>query len=287
MIHLRHNQAPYAAPLAPTPQDVVWYQRGTYFCAAVFALIVMFVLVRSFVYAPWFSIQTLTLRGDTQFHNGLTLRANVLPHLNGNYFTLNLRAVQNNFESLPWIRSAVIQRVFPNQLTIHLKAHEPVARWEGLSIEEESADSQSDTPAGIEAALDLERLVNQQGELFDASGGAIAMDDFPVLGGPDERVAEIWTTFQALSRLLQKQEMRLVRLTINPFETWQATVDGQAKLTLGKGSGTEVIARTERWLNHWPAVKHQYQSPVQLVDLRYPQGFSVRLAGVTTGIKAK
>jgi cell division protein FtsQ len=48
-----------------------------------------------------------------------------------------------------------------------------------------------------------------------------------------------------------------------------------------------VLARAQRWLSHWPTVKRQYDSPMQSVDLRYPQGFSVRLSGVTTRTKAR
>jgi cell division protein FtsQ len=283
MIHLRHHQAPYAAPVAEMPRDVVWLQRGTWLCAGLLACVLLFVMLRSLTMAPWFTIQQLRLRGDTQFHNAMTIKANVLPQLRGNYFTLDLQHAQQTFEALPWIRSAVVQRVFPNQLQVRLTAHEPAARWEGQrSPKDGSAVNDSDTDAP-----DIERLVNQHGELFEASGGALDTEDLPVLAGPDKRSAELLTTFKALSAVMTPQNMTLTRLVIDPFDAWQATLDNDATVALGAGSSAEVMVRAQRWLSHWPTVKRQYESPLQAVDLRYQQGFSVRLAGVTTRTKTR
>lgn len=273
MIHLRHNQAPYAVPVADTPRDVVWLQRGTWLCVLVLVCLLLFMMLRSLIFAPWFSIQNILLRGDTQFHNTLTIRANVLPQLSGNYFTADLRHAQKTFEALPWIRSAVVQRVFPDQLKVLLTAHQPAARWETLQ--------------NANASPEFERLVNQQGELFDASSGALDTEDLPVLAGPDNRAAEVLETFQTLRHLMQKQNMVLLRLVIDPFNSWQATLDNEATVALGGGSGTEVVTRAQRWLNHWPALKRQYESSMTAVDLRYSQGFSARMLGVTTREKTR
>jgi cell division protein FtsQ len=283
MIHLRQHQAPYAAPIADTPNDVVWLQRGTWLCAIFLVCMVLFLLLRSFILAPWFSIQKLQLRGDTQFHNAMTIQANVVPQLSGNYFTLDVRRAQKTFEALPLIRSAIVQRVFPNQLQVQLTAHEPVAKWESFPAAKEStadADPEISPP-------DLERLVNRHGELFEASGGALDTDNLPVLAGPDARSAEILDTFKALNSLLQTHNMALKSLVIDPFSAWQATLDNDATVALGVGGSAEVLARAQRWLSHWPTLKRQYDSPMQSVDLRYQQGFSVRLSGVTTRTKAR
>jgi cell division protein FtsQ len=39
---------------------------------------------------PAFSIQSITVRGNVTHSNPVTLRANVMPQLTGNFFTLNL-----------------------------------------------------------------------------------------------------------------------------------------------------------------------------------------------------
>jgi cell division protein FtsQ len=287
MIHLRHHTATYAAPQLQIPQDVVWLKRATTACALLLGCLLVFLVLRSLILAPWFAINTLHLRGDTQFHNSLTIRANVLQQLSGNYFTLNLKRVQNAFESLPWIRSAVVQRVFPNQLMVKLTAHVPVARWVKFDTEAETYARDSESESEAPASNGLERLVNEQGELFDASGGSLAVSDLPILSGPDQRASELLTTFKTLQSMLAQQNLKITRITIDPLQGWHAQLENKAILTFGQGSGTEIVERAQRWLEHWPALRQQYEQPLQSVDLRYQYGFSVRLAGVTTGMKAK
>jgi cell division protein FtsQ len=57
---------------------------------------------------PAFSIQSITVRGNVTHSNPVTLRANVMPQLTGNFFTLNLLQARQAFEQIPWIRSALV-----------------------------------------------------------------------------------------------------------------------------------------------------------------------------------
>ena len=59
---------------------------------------------------PVFSIQGITVKGNVTHSNVVTLRANVLPQLSGNFFTLNLLQARQAFEQIPWIRSALVRR---------------------------------------------------------------------------------------------------------------------------------------------------------------------------------
>ena len=38
--------------------------------------------------------------------------------LKGNFFTLDLAEAKRVFESVPWVRQAVVSRVWPNRLTV-------------------------------------------------------------------------------------------------------------------------------------------------------------------------
>ena len=46
---------------------------------------------------PVFAIQKIAVYGDTAHHNEVTLRANVMPQLAGNFFTLDLQQAKTNF----------------------------------------------------------------------------------------------------------------------------------------------------------------------------------------------
>ncbi len=78
---------------------------------------------------PMFSIVAIQVNGDLAHNNAVTLGANVTHRLSGNLFTLDLGAARKAFESVPWVRSAVVRREFPNRLSVQLHEHQPVALW--------------------------------------------------------------------------------------------------------------------------------------------------------------
>ncbi len=272
MIHIRQPYIPSSQQAMELPREIVWLRRGTLALGLLLLTALLVVALRALMLMPWFSITRMTVAGrtayDTQFHNALTLRANVLPALTGNYFNLNLRTARERFEALPWIRSATVQRVFPNSLAVTLTAHVPVARWG-----EQTSDA------------DIERLVNAQGEIFEASGGQMETDDLPMLTGADVDAGEVLALYTSLQTRLQASlpDQTITELSHTQQGLWHAKLSNDAVLELGTGSQTEVMQRTERWLQALPQITQKYNAhAIQSLDLRYPDGFALRLAGVTT-----
>ena len=60
---------------------------------------------------PGFAIARIVVQGELVHNNAVTLRANVAPHLVGNFFTVDLRAAREAFEQVPWVRRAQVRRV--------------------------------------------------------------------------------------------------------------------------------------------------------------------------------
>ena len=267
MIHIREPYIPSNASIE-LPRDVVWLRRGTVVLLGLLLAALLVMALRALMLAPWFSIERMTVGGDTQFHNTLTLRANVLPALTGNYFNVDLRAAQQRFEALPWIRSAVVQRTFPNALAVTLTAHVPVARWGAQTND-----------------ADIERLVNAQGEIFEASGGQMDTDDLPLLSGSDAAATLVLALYQNLQMSLQTSMPNQIVTELGQSQQglWRAKLSNGAQLELGTGSKLDVMQRVDRWLNAMPAIAKKYNAhALQSLDLRYQDGFAMRLAGVTT-----
>ena len=59
---------------------------------------------------PMFAIEHIVVRGDTAHNSAASLRASVLPRLRGNFFTLDLEATRQLFETVPWVRQAQVRR---------------------------------------------------------------------------------------------------------------------------------------------------------------------------------
>ncbi|MFS8066422.1 MAG: cell division protein FtsQ/DivIB, partial [Byssovorax sp.] len=76
---------------------------------------------------PFFPLAAIRVDGEVTHNNEVTLRANVAPQLAGNFFTVDLAKARAAFESVPWVRKAVVRREFPNRLRATLTEQVPVA----------------------------------------------------------------------------------------------------------------------------------------------------------------
>jgi cell division protein FtsQ len=219
---------------------------------------------------PLFAIAGITVQGDTAHNSAVTLRANVAPRLAGNFFTIDLAAARQVFESVPWVRKAVVRRDFPNRLRVQLEEHQAVALW--------GADRES-------------RLVNSFGEVFEANAGEVDQDELPRLGGPDAQAADVLAMYRAVKPMFEPLDLTVEQLTLSARGSWQLELDSGAVIELGSGSAQEVQARTERFARTLTQVASRYgRRPEALVsaDLRHTNGYAVHLRGVgTTGADAK
>jgi cell division protein FtsQ len=249
---------------APLPLDI---RLMNGLASALFGVLVLMLLGAALSYVlqlPRFAIRGVTVVGDVSHYNAISLRANVMPRLKGTFFTLDLQATRQVFETMPWVRQAVVRRDFPNRLKVQLEEHQPVAYWGG------EGDA---------------RLVNSFGEVFEANLGELEQDDLPRLSGPEGQSARVLATYQTLQPLFAPMELALEQLELTPRGGWRAQLESGTTLELGSGSTEELVARLERFLKTVTQATAQYSRGVdQLasVDLRHTDGYAMRLNGVST-----
>lgn len=212
---------------------------------------------------PFFPLVAIRVDGEVVHNNAVTLRANVAPKLAGNFFTIDLARARSAFESVPWVRQAVVRREFPNRLRVSLIEHRPVAHW------------------GPEADS---KLVNNYGEVFEANTAEVD-DDLPRLAGPTGQAGQVLGMYRTLLPLFEADDLRLEQLTLSGRGSWQAVLDNGAVLELGRGHGEDVTARTQRFLSTLPQVARQYGRSIEALesaDLRHNDAYALRLRGITT-----
>lgn len=213
---------------------------------------------------PVFDIRSIAVSGDIHHNNLLTLRANVTPRLSGTFFSVDLARVRSVFESVPWVRQAVVRRDFPNRLQVVLQEHQPVAYWGG--------DSEV-------------RLINSYGEVFEANVGEVEQDALPQLSGPEGRSAEVLAMYRAVSPLFEQKEMPIEQLELSGGGSWRAHLESGAVIELGRGETDEIVARVQRFLQTLTQVTSRYArhtNAVESADLRHENGYAIRLRGVST-----
>lgn len=218
---------------------------------------------------PAFSIARIVVEGEMLHNNAVTLRANVAPHLTGNFFTIDLKDAREAFEQVPWVRQAEVRREYPNSLRVILHEHEPQAYW------------------GPETGT---AMVNTMGEVFEANVGEVEREGLPRLSGPEGSAVEVLRMYYALDPVFTAIGAPVDALTWRDRGSWLVQLDNGASIELGSGKPEEVLQRTQRFVRTLPQITQQYQrttEALEYADLRYPDGYALRLRGVTTVSREK
>lgn len=250
------------------PDDVRLTHRVA---TAVFALAALVLLAAAGAWAaraPMFTVRAIVLDGDLERSNLATVRANAVPHLVGNFFSFDLDRGRAAFQAVPWVRQAVVRRVWPDRLAVTLEEHRAAALWQ-----DESGS---------------ERLVNSHGEVFEANLGDVEDEHLPTLTGPAGTSAQMLAMLDQLNRQLQSIDARVDKLRLSSRGSWHVELDTNADLELGRGSDDEVVARVGRFVRTLGQVTQRLDpaggaGALLAADLRHTDGYALRLRGVSTG----
>jgi cell division protein FtsQ len=260
---------PVAVP-QPLPGDV---RVMNAISATVFVLALLGTLMAAHAWlmrSTWFPIRQIELQGDMARNSVPTIRANATPLLAGNFFSIDLQQGRSAFEAVPWVRRAVVRRVWPDTLVVALEEHRPAALWQDASDD-----------AGSNAG---DRLVNEQGEVFQANLGDVEDLDLPRLAGPEGTAAQMLAVYGRVNASLAPLKLNIRQLALSHRGSWRAELDTGAVIELGRGSDDQVVARSERFARTFEDVKTRWPQPLDYADLRHTDGYALRLRGVTTSL---
>ena len=212
--------------------------------------------------APGLNIRAIQLEGELQRNSVATIRANAMPRLSGNFFSMDLDKARAAFEAVPWVRQATLHRIWPDRLAVRLSEHQPAALWQG----------EDGNP----------RLVNAQGEVFEANLGDVEDEHLPEFSGPEGSSAQMLSLYRRLLPLFEAYKMAPMSLHLSGRGSWSVELDTGASVTLGRGTEDELSARSERFLRSVSQVTDRFQRDLEYADLRHADGYAVRLRGITT-----
>lgn len=249
---------------AAWPMDIRLMHSATSALLVVAVLVCLAAALWWAVRLPMFSLQAITVEGEVTRNNAVTLKANVVPQLQGNFFTLQLGEAKQAFEAVPWVRSVVVHREFPNRLRVDMREHQPLALWgeDGSNL-----------------------MLNQQGQVFEANADDAETEGMPRLKGAASQSQEVLAMYRLLRPMVQTLDMDIDELELSPRGSWRLRTDRAAVLELGRGTPQEVGEQLQLFLHTLSQVTARYgRTPRSLVgaDLRHKDGYALRLQGVTT-----
>lgn len=205
---------------------------------------------------PAFALVSIRIDGDIEHINAPTVRAGVIGHVRGNFFTVDLDAARQAFEQMPWVRRASVRRVWPNALAVTLEAYKPLGTW--------GAD----------------QLVSVDGELFTANQGELE-GDLPAFDGPPGTAKEVVSRYFDFKKWLSPLGAAPDEVTLSPRYAWTVKLSNGTQIEYGRERNPTTLAeRSQRLAAAWNAVTGRWGNEIEYADLRYPNGFAIRAAGM-------
>lgn len=214
---------------------------------------------------PWFALHTLEVKTPTVHVTEAQIRLVAERRVRGTFFTVDLEQVRNSLEKLPWVREARVERRWPDTLVVSLVEHEPMARWNDNA------------------------LISEANDVFVAA----VEQPLPRLYGPENSSAEVATAFRSYQTALAPLGMKISELHLSPRHAWRIQLHNGMQIALGRD---QAAARLARFVALYPTVftapasataaaqvpsdatAVQAVAPIPVaVDLRYPDGFAVRM----------
>jgi len=172
--------------------------------------------------------------------------------LRGNFFSLDLEAVRGALEMMPWVRKVELRRVWPARLEVKVEEHRPAARW-GAGRDE---------------------LVNTFGEVFG----------LPLLHGPHGTAPEVLKRYGEFVGSFKELGQKPVQVTLSPRLAWQLKLDNGMLVEMGREQQKSPVGmRLQRFIEVYPELVAKRATRPSVVDLRYPNGFAMRVAGDVKG----
>ena len=218
----------------------------------VFAVAAVLTVARS----PLFPLHEITVAGGLAHTSRGEIERAIEGRVTGNFFAVDLAEVRAGLERLPWVRRVQVRRLWPDRLEVTLEEHVALARWdEGGSV-------------------------NVQGERFPGKAG----DGLPLFAGPAGSASEVTRRFRRFGEILAPLGAAPARVILTPRHAWRLRLADGLAIELGRDApGDPVEARLARLAAAYPQTLARMARKHEYVDLRYPNGFALRVAGPKDG----
>lgn len=213
-------------------------------------LLLVYALLFFTLHLPIFPVKQVQVTGNLRHVNQEQIQLIMRKYLKGNFYTVDLQRTRAAFEKLPWARKVSVRRQWPDTLVVHIEEHRALARWGTIA------------------------LVNQHGELFQAASDA----QLPIFYGPGDAVKEVAMGYRSFVRILASTPLKIQQLRLSSRRAWEmVTVDGR-QMMLGREAVNRRLTQFVAVVNQQASIA---ESPWRYADLRYPNGFALRVANAS------
>lgn len=236
-------------------------QKSRFFMQVKPLIVLLFIGLLFYVYNNWQGwlekldarpISAFNLVGTPTFTTDEDVRDMLIKmgELKG-FFGQDVTLVREQIQKMPWIKQAVVRKIWPDRLNIWVSDYSPVAIWNN------------------------NELLSNDGTIFKFPMDKLKDKNLPQLIGPDYQSLVVLEAWKKIYADLKSKGLILKSVALDERDAWQLELDNGVILKLGRG---EWQSKLDRFATIYPQIEVPENKKLVYVDLRYNVGAAVGLA---------
>lgn len=206
-------------------------------------------LVLSYYLVSLWPVKSIKLKGHYTYVREAELEDALKDAVPQNMFYFSMDEFKSALESIPWIKSATIRRLWPDTLLVYFEEYVPFAQWCYSGY------------LSREGQLIPSDVVNDQRAHVDKR-----------MCGPDGTEQSVLNQYLLFNKMLAPLGLNIHITRLTERYSWDLYLSNKLLIKLGRENVSERLARL---IAHWKSLERIIPAAA-VVDLRYPNGIAVR-----------
>lgn len=192
-------------------------------------------------------VRYVRIEGVFQYLSKEEIKTALMPLVTTSIFDANMQLIHETVAKLPWVKNATVERVWPDTIDIKIHERKAYVRW------------------------GQNGLLTEYGELFTPNNIG-QFQSLLLLEGPKQQEAKTLEIMKGVKTALEDQALGLAEFKVNDREAWEIELKTGLEILLGR---TGQLKKLQRFLDTLPVLGQEKIAAMQVVDLRYPNGYAV------------
>lgn len=212
-------------------------------------IIVIMALLTSLVYSfkQIIPIKHVKVGGEFQNLSKNEIKTALEPLVDVGFFDADVQMIQNTLTQMIWVDDAIVNRIWSDTLSIKIKEKHPIVRW------------------GNEA------LISNSGEIIQPKD-IEPFENLSILYGVEGQELKSLEIMKGVNTALSDHEMSMAEFSINNRWAWKIKLTTGLEILLGRN---DQLKKLQRFMKTLDILGHEKINAMAIVDLRYPNGYSV------------